>query len=191
MRNDLYWVGGPWLRKLAIGSRPRGGDWLEDEVSGWRLAGIDAVLSLLTPDEEDSLDLKKESALVRKRGMSFASFPIPDRQVPSSPTELSATLDKLNAALSSGKNVLIHCRQGTGRTGLVAAYMLVSKGWDFHCDKTPQHHTRSSCSRNHRAAQLDRPLRRDSCGDPYDHLPSPFHYAVPVTKVGQVAQSCS
>lgn len=62
--------------------------------------------------------------------MSFVSFPIPDRQVPSSPTELSATLDELNAALSSGKNVLVHCRQGVGRTGLVAACMLVSKGWD-------------------------------------------------------------
>jgi predicted protein tyrosine phosphatase len=131
MRNELYWVeGGPWAGKLAIGPRPRGGDWLEDEVSAWRIAGIDAVLSLLTPDEENSLDLKKEAALVRKRGMSFASLPIPDRQVPASPTELAATLDKLNEALSSGNNVLIHCRQGIGRTGLVAACMLVTKGWD-------------------------------------------------------------
>lgn len=48
MRNETYWVNGPWLGKLAIGPRPRGGDWLEDEVSAWRLAGIDAVLSLLT-----------------------------------------------------------------------------------------------------------------------------------------------
>jgi hypothetical protein len=130
MRTGLHYVDGPWLGKLAIGPRPRGGDWLEDEVSAWRLGGIDAVLSLLTPDEESSLELKKESALVRKRGMSFLSFPIPDRQVPASPTELAAMLDKLNTALSSGKNVLIHCRQGIGRTGLVAACMLVTKGWD-------------------------------------------------------------
>lgn len=130
MRTELHWVDGPWLGKMAVGPRPRGGDWLEDEVSAWRLAGIDAVLSLLTPDEEDSLDLKKESALVRKGGMTFVSFPIPDRQVPASPTELATTLDLLNGALSSGKNVLIHCRQGIGRTGLVAACMLVTKGWD-------------------------------------------------------------
>jgi len=130
MRNVLfYWVDGPWLGRLAIGARPRGGDWLEDEVSAWRLAGIDAVLSLLTRDEEDNLDLKKEAALVRKHEISFLSFPIPDRQVPSSPTELAAMLDKLIAALSSGQDVLIHCRQGIGRTGLVAACMLVSKGW--------------------------------------------------------------
>jgi protein-tyrosine phosphatase len=130
MRNELYWADGPWPGRLAIGPRPRGGDWLEDDVSVWRQAGIDAVLSLLTPDEENSLDLTKEGALVKKRGMSFASLPIPDRQVPVSPTELAATLDKINATLASGKNVLIHCRQGIGRTGLVAACMLVTKGWD-------------------------------------------------------------
>src|SRR5215469_6441265 len=130
MRMDLHWVDGPWLGRLAISPRPRGGDWLEDEVSAWRVAGIDVVLSLLTPDEEDSLDLKQESTLLRKEGMRFVSYPIPDRQVFASPTELAATLEELNAALASGKNVLIHCRQGIGRTGLVSACLLVTKGWD-------------------------------------------------------------
>ena len=129
MRNDLYWVDGPWQGKLAIGSRPRSGDWLEDEVNAWRLAGIEVVLSLLTLEEEESLDITNEPEPVRKGGMSFVSLPIPDRHVPASPTELAAVLDKLNAALSSGKNVLIHCRQGIGRTGLVAACLLLKKGW--------------------------------------------------------------
>lgn len=129
MPNELYWVGGPWPGKLAIGPRPRGGDWLEGEIGGWSGVGMDTVLSLLTPEEEDTLDLKKEAALVREHGMSFVSLPIPDRQVPASPTELSATIDRVNTALSAGKNVLIHCRQGIGRTGLVAACMLVTKGW--------------------------------------------------------------
>lgn len=130
MRNELYWVNGPWPGKLAIGPRPRGGDWLEDDVANWQRAGIGGVLSLLTPDEEDSLDLNKESRLVSKNGMSFWSLPIPDRHTPGSPTELAAALDRINEALSSGQNVLIHCRQGIGRTGLVAACMLVTKGWD-------------------------------------------------------------
>jgi len=30
--------------------------------------------------------------------------------------------------LSKGKNVLVHCRQGIGRSGLVAASLLVKKG---------------------------------------------------------------
>ena len=52
MWTELYWVDGPWLGKLALAARPRGGDWLEDEMANWRRAGIDTVLSLLTPEEE-------------------------------------------------------------------------------------------------------------------------------------------
>lgn len=129
MRNDLYWLDGPWQGKLAIGPRPRGGDWLEDEVSAWRLAGIDLVLSLLTLEEQESLDITNEPEQVRKSGMSFVSLPIPDRHVPASLTELAAALDQFDAALSSGKNILIHCRQGIGHTGLVAACLLLTKGW--------------------------------------------------------------
>ena len=62
--------------------------------------------------------------------MDFVSFPIPDRQAPTSDSELAVALEKVDASLSSGKNVVIHCRQGIGRTGLVAACLLVSKGLD-------------------------------------------------------------
>jgi protein-tyrosine phosphatase len=128
MWTELYWVDGPWSGKLAMASRPRGGDWLEEEMASWRRAGIDTVLSLLTPDEEQDLELKREAHEAKARGMKFASLPIPDRQVPNSESEVSATLDRLEADLSAGKNVVIHCRQGIGRTGLVAACLLVTKG---------------------------------------------------------------
>lgn len=127
---ELYWVDGPWPGKLTISSRPRGGDWLSDEVADWHRAGVDVVLSLLTSDEEDSLDLKQEAALASGQGMKFISFPIPDRQAPASPSELASVLENINFSLSSGKNVLIHCRQGVGRSGLVAACLLVTKGWE-------------------------------------------------------------
>jgi protein-tyrosine phosphatase len=50
--------------------------------------------------------------------------------VPDSEAEIVAALEKLDADLSSGKNVAVHCRQGIGRTGLVAACLLVTKGWN-------------------------------------------------------------
>lgn len=111
-----------------MAARPRRGDWLEDEVAGWRGAGIDAVVSLLTPEEEQDLDLNREAEVVRARGMKFVSFPIPDRQVPSSQTEMAAVVERVDADLSAGKNVVVHCRQGIGRAGLVGACLLVSKG---------------------------------------------------------------
>lgn len=128
MSTELHWVDGPWPGKLAMASRPRGGDWLGDEMAAWRKAGIDKVLSLLTPEEEQDLKLKHEAREAKARGMKFSSLPIPDRQVPTSESEVSAALDRLDADLSSGKNVVVHCRQGIGRTGLVAACLLIAKG---------------------------------------------------------------
>jgi protein-tyrosine phosphatase len=130
MGTELHWVDGPWPGKLALVARPRGGDWLEDEIANWRRSGVDAVLSLLTPEEEQSLGLGNEARTVKEQGMDFMSLPIPDRQVPSSETEVAAALERLNTKLSAGKNVLVHCRQGVGRSGLVAACLLVTKGLD-------------------------------------------------------------
>jgi protein-tyrosine phosphatase len=111
-----------------VTARPRGGDWLAGELSGWRRAGIDSVLSLLTPGEEADLDLRNEAVTTKAHGMKFLSFPIRDREVPNSESELAAMLEKVDADLTSGKNVLIHCRHGIGRSGLVAACLLVTKG---------------------------------------------------------------
>lgn len=128
MAAGLYWLDGPWAGKIALAARPRGGDWLGDEMVRWKRLGIDSVLSLLTPDEEREMELGSEASEAQGHGLEFSSFPIADRQVPTSEADLVKELDKLNTSLSAGKNVLIHCRQGIGRTGLIAACLLVRKG---------------------------------------------------------------
>jgi hypothetical protein len=67
MEAELYWIPGPWLGRLAMAPRPRGGDWLADEIASWRHAGLNAVLSLLTPEEEQDLDLAGEREEVESR----------------------------------------------------------------------------------------------------------------------------
>jgi len=128
MRRDLYWLAGPWPGKIALAARPRGGDWLRDDLSGWKQAGIHTVLSLLTPEEETDLDLRAEATEAGAQGLGFNSLPIPDRQVPRSESNLADALEAVNKTLSSGKNVVVHCRQGIGRSGLVAACLLVKNG---------------------------------------------------------------
>ena len=128
MRTELSWIEGPWHGRLAILPRPRGGDWLGDEVRGWRSAGVDVVVSLLTSDEIDDLDLAQEARLCQANGIEFLSFPVVDRSVPASQR---ATLDfvrKLEGFLAGGKSVTIHCRQGIGRSALIAACLLVLVG---------------------------------------------------------------
>jgi hypothetical protein len=83
MRTELYWIEGPWPGQLAMSSRPRGGDWLEDEVRAWRQADIAVIVSLLTNDEISELDLTQEVELCKANGLQFIAFPIVDRGVPS------------------------------------------------------------------------------------------------------------
>jgi protein-tyrosine phosphatase len=111
-----------------MAARPRGGDWLADEISSWHKSGIGTVVSLLERREESDLDLEAERAEAEKHGLTFVSFPIADRDVPSSHAELGKTLDILHRRLIAGESVVVHCRQGVGRTGLVAACLLVTDG---------------------------------------------------------------
>ncbi len=128
MPKELYWVDGPWRGKLAMAARPRGGDWLKADIAGWKREGADVVLSLLTPEEEHDLDIRQEASETKKQGMEFTSFPIPDRQTPRSEAKWAELLDDVTRVLSGGKNVVVHCRQGVGRSGLVVACLLVRKG---------------------------------------------------------------
>ena len=130
MRSDFYWIDGPWTGQLAIVPRPRGGDWLEDDISHWQQSGIDVVVSLLTPNEEAELDLNNEKSLCQKNSIEFYSFPISDRGTPSSLKETMILIKKLENALEEGKIVAVHCRQGIGRSALIAASLLILSGKD-------------------------------------------------------------
>jgi protein-tyrosine phosphatase len=130
MTPDLFWIPGPWRGRLAIAARPRGGDWLEDEASGWRRAGIDVMVSLLEADEAAQLDLVDEPKAAGANGIRFLPFPIPDRGVPASASAAVSLIAAISDALERGDNVAVHCRQGVGRSGLIAAGVLRSAGID-------------------------------------------------------------
>lgn len=71
--STMYPIPGPWTGQLAILARPRGGDWLEDEIRGWRSSGIEMVVSLLELEEQDELGLPKRDRWQKRT--TFASFP--------------------------------------------------------------------------------------------------------------------
>jgi protein-tyrosine phosphatase len=128
MLTGLFWVEGPWLGRMAISPRPRGGEWIDDEMKGWRRTGVDVVVSLLEPGEAEDLGLDEERKYCEANGMEFYSLPIVDRNVPGSGAEAARLLAELEEALHLGKNVAIHCRQGVGRAGLIASTLLVETG---------------------------------------------------------------
>jgi protein-tyrosine phosphatase len=128
MFTELFPVEGPWRGQLAISARPRGGDWLEQEMRAWRRAGIDVVVSLLEPQEAADLELDREQPSSEANGIEFHSFPIADCGVPSSKTKIHDLLNQLGLKLGQGRYVAIHCRQGIGRAALIAAALLMEEG---------------------------------------------------------------
>jgi protein-tyrosine phosphatase len=128
IKPNLYWIEGPWPGKLAILARPRGADWLGDEVEGWKEAGVNVATSLLTVCEESELGLTAEAEIVKRIGLTYISFPIPDYSVPGSKIPMQRLAAELNDQLSRGACIGIHCRQSIGRSSLVAACVLITSG---------------------------------------------------------------
>ena len=124
MRPDLYRIEGPWRGQLAILSRPRGDEWLRDEIQGWVDSEFEVIVCLLTTQEMSDLGLTDEFAVAAELGIQFINYPIPDYDVPVSATTFRALIHELSHLLSNGKSIGIHCRQGIGRSSLLAASLL-------------------------------------------------------------------
>ena len=128
MRSDVYWIDWPAPGRLAIMARPRAGDWLGDEIIGWRDAGIGAVVCLLEAAEIDELGLGDEAGLCRSHGIEYIGFPIKDRGLPRSAVEAGKLARQIASKVAEGASVAIHCRAGIGRSSVIAACALIYLG---------------------------------------------------------------
>jgi protein-tyrosine phosphatase len=115
--------------KISIMPRPRGGDWLADDMKQFFYAGVDVLASLLTPDELSELDLAQEEVCCSAQGIIYLSYPILDRSVPAFSAETFKLLEQLKAYLDARKHVAVHCRMGLGRSALIAASALILSGF--------------------------------------------------------------
>jgi protein-tyrosine phosphatase len=125
---DIFWIEELEGGRIGIMPRPRGGDWLGDELTALAKSQVEVLVSLLTTDEIVELELRDEERLCAEHGIRFVSFPIPDRGIPSSIPEATRTIDFISEELRSGKTVAVHCRMGIGRSALIVACLLASKG---------------------------------------------------------------
>ena len=123
-----FWVETGNETRLAIVPRPRGGDWLEDEVSQMKRAGVDVLVSMLEADEVAELGLSQEAQLCEACGILFRSFPIPDRETPSSASSFAKFIEELRSDLHAGRSVAVHCRASIGRSSLLLASLLAVEG---------------------------------------------------------------
>lgn len=123
-----YWIETGLSAKLAIMARPNGGRHLEDEIRNLKREGADVVVSLLTPEEDIELALEYERAACSGHGIHFRSFPIPDRDIPTSTEAFLRFIDTLHHDLIQGRCIVAHCRAGIGRSSLLLAALLRREG---------------------------------------------------------------
>ena len=109
---------GSWYRDLATDL---------DAIADWNAA---AVVTLVEPHELLALDIANIRHEVRKRHMEWHHWPIADVSIPSGRFEASWAEDsrRIQTLLEGGSNVLIHCKGGLGRAGMIAARVLVQLG---------------------------------------------------------------
>jgi protein-tyrosine phosphatase len=130
MRAEIYWIREVTRGRLGIMARPRAGEWLRDEISGWRAEGVNAVVCLLETSEVRELELGDERSLCSESTMEFLSLPIPDRGVPASVPSVTDLVARVLHLLNEGASVAVHCRAGIGRSALIAACILCRLGFD-------------------------------------------------------------
>jgi ADP-ribosyl-[dinitrogen reductase] hydrolase len=114
--NPMY--GDPWERNLDLDL---------DTVVRW---GAAAVVSLVEDHEFQKLKVPGFAVAVTDRGMKWFHLPITDVQPPDARfrSQWASTGVEIRALLDAGHNIVIHCRGGLGRTGTIAAQLLVEYG---------------------------------------------------------------
>ena len=126
MLTKIYWLHAlKNSAKIGIMARPRGNDWLEDEIINLKNQKVDTLVSLLERSEIYELGLICEEEICLTKNLNFINFPINDRDIPEKGEALEQLLELLATKLTQGNSVVVHCRMGIGRSSIVAAAVLL------------------------------------------------------------------
>ena len=117
-KHDRAAATGAWARDLAIDL---------DAIAAW---GARLVLTLVEPAELVALKVPNLGQEVERRGMSWRHLPIVDYSVPDAAFEDAWLVEgaEMRALLRNGRDMVVHCKGGLGRAGMIAGRLLVELG---------------------------------------------------------------
>lgn len=119
-KHDRFAHTGAWERDLGVDL---------DVIAAW---GAKLVLTLVEPEELTALKVPQLGHEIRQRGIEWRHLPIADFSVPTEAFEQQWTVQgrEIRTMLRDGDNVLVHCKGGLGRAGMIAARLLVELGME-------------------------------------------------------------
>jgi ADP-ribosyl-[dinitrogen reductase] hydrolase len=117
-RRDTFSAEGPWERDI------------EADIAVIESWGPTLVLTLNEEHEFGGVGVPDFASRMGRAGFTWHHLPIPDGGVPDSMFEQrwESVGHDVRSTLRSGKRVVVHCRAGLGRTGMIAARLLVEMG---------------------------------------------------------------
>lgn len=119
-KHDHFAHTGAWERDLGIDL---------DTIAAW---GAKLVLTLVEPAELTALKVPQLGHETRRRGIAWHHLPIADYSIPTKAFEEQWVTHgrEIREMLRNGNDVLVHCKGGLGRAGMIAARLLAELGMD-------------------------------------------------------------
>ena len=104
---------------------------LESTVSQLKEQGVTAILSVMADEEMTKLNAENLPDVCKQNDIQWFNLETGDHKVPDGEalSKWGQYKDKLVEVVNQNGKVAIHCKGGTGRTGVGTAMILLELGW--------------------------------------------------------------
>lgn len=95
-------------------------------------AGAEAVVTMMTAHELSEHEAESIAVFCETNGLPWFHLPVEDSCAPEAPFEMAFALKRqaLLDLVKAGTTIAIHCHGGSGRTGMMAAILMLSAGFE-------------------------------------------------------------
>lgn len=107
---------------------------LLDSLQQLKEQGVTVVVTAIEQQEMQAKDVTDLGAVSASLGMQWLHLPIEDDSVPNQAFQQGWQKNSkaLHATLARGEKIAMHCMGGSGRTGLLAAHLLLERNWSLN-----------------------------------------------------------
>ncbi|WP_428773609.1 phosphatase [Vibrio sp.] len=104
---------------------------LQESLAQLKQLGVAAVVTAISRHEMEQKGVESLGQQVQQQGMQWFHLAIEDDCAPDDDftRQWADASPRLHALMAEGHKLALHCMGGSGRTGLLAAHLLLEQGW--------------------------------------------------------------